>query len=92
MKFFRFRKPSVKTILGITKVEKKIKKDLGFYEITKITNAPENFKRKLLRKAGYYSEPLKILRNGLPKPAGGCLISLLFNYFFVLLVIYFLAK
>lgn len=76
MKFFRFRKPSLKTLLGITKMKRQVKKDLGIYEVTKITNAPENLKRRMLRKVGYYSTPMKLLRNGVPKPGGGCLVLL----------------
>lgn len=76
MKLFRYRKPSLKTLLGLTKAERKIKKDLGIYEVTKIINAPKNLKRRILNKAGYYSEPAKILRNGAPRP-GGCVVFLI---------------
>ncbi|MCK6605106.1 MAG: hypothetical protein L6Q59_09440 [Ignavibacteriaceae bacterium] len=76
MKLFRYRKPSLKTLLGLTKAERKIKKDLGIYEVTKIINAHKNLKRRILNKAGYYSEPAKILRNGSPRP-GGCLVVLI---------------
>lgn len=76
MKLFRYRKPSLKTLLGLTKAERKLKKDLGIYEVTKIINAPKNLKRRILNKAGYYSEPAKVLRNGVPRP-GGCMIIVL---------------
>lgn len=75
MKLFRYRKPSINTLLGITKAKREIKNDLGIYKITKIINYPTNLKRKVLRNVGYYSEPMKILRNGLRKP-GGCVIML----------------
>lgn len=81
MKLFRYRKPSLNTILGITKAKKQIKSDLGIYKVTKILNYPTNLKRRALRKLGYYSEPAEILRNGLPKPGGGCLVVLLFLSF-----------
>ena len=29
MKFFRYRRPSLKTLLGVTKANKRIKRDLG---------------------------------------------------------------
>jgi hypothetical protein len=74
---FRYRKPSINSLLGITQAKKKVKSELGIYNITKIINYPKNFQRKVLRKTGYYSEPIKILRNGLPKP-GGCSVSLVF--------------
>jgi len=58
----RYRKPSIKTLLGITKAKRKLKRDLGIYKVTKYTNAPKNMKTRLKRKAGYYSEPMKIFR------------------------------
>lgn len=58
----RYRKPSLKTLLGVTKAKRRLKKDLGIYEVTKITNAPANAKRRLKRSAGYESEPMKLAR------------------------------
>lgn len=51
----RYRKPSLKTVLGVTKAKKKIKKQLGVYKVTKHTNATKNAKRRALRAAGYES-------------------------------------
>ena len=42
--------------------QKKIKKDLGIYEVTKILHAPKNAKRRVKRAAGYESEGMKIFR------------------------------
>ena len=61
-RLFRYRRPSWKTALGITKAKKKVKKQLGITAIKKPFRAPSNFKRRVLRKAGYYSEPMKFLR------------------------------
>ncbi len=58
----RYRKPSLKTILGITKAKRKIKKDLGIYEVTKIINFSKNAKRKIKRSLGYESEIMKMFR------------------------------
>lgn len=58
----RYRKPSLKTMLGVTKAKRRLKKDLGFYSVTRITNAPGNAKRRLKRKLGYESEPMKLAR------------------------------
>ncbi len=58
----RYRKPSLKTALGVTKAKRKLKKDLGVYKVTKYTNASKNAKTRLKRKAGYYSEPMKLFR------------------------------
>lgn len=88
MKFIRYRKPSLSTLLGITKAKKNIKKELGIYKVTKVVNAPKNFERRIRRNIGYYSAPMKILRNGLPKPGGGCLITLFICFSLLLLNIY----
>ena len=58
----RYRKPSLKSLLGVTKAKRQLKKSLGVYEVTKYTNATKNVKTRLKRKAGYYSEPMKLLR------------------------------
>lgn len=86
MKLFRYRKPSINTLLGITKAKKEIKKDLGIYKITKILNYPNNFKRKVLRNAGYYSEPMKTIRNGIIKP-GGCVVSVIIIIQFMITIL-----
>jgi hypothetical protein len=88
MKLFHYRKPSLNTILGITKAKKQIKNDLGIYKVTRILNFPTNLKRRALRKVGYYSEPAKILRNGLPKPGGGCLVVFILYAILISLVTY----
>ena len=58
----RYRKPSIKTLLGVTAAKKKIKRDLGIYKVTKITNAPKNAKRRLKGSLGYESEGAKFVR------------------------------
>ena len=44
------KKPSLKRSLGITKTKKKIKRELGIYKVTKVTNAPKNLKRRTEKK------------------------------------------
>ena len=75
MKFFRYRKPSLKTVLGITKAKKRIKKDLGITALLKPFRWWTNEKRKIKRKVGYESDAGRVIRNGLPTP-GGCLLVL----------------
>ena len=58
----RYRKPSLKTLLGVTKAKRRLKRELGIYEITKHTNALKNAKRRVKRKAGLSSEPAKLVR------------------------------
>lgn len=76
MKFFRHRRPSLKTLLGVTKAKKKLKRDLGITAAMKPFRFWTNQKRRLKRKVGYESTPGRIARNGLPTP-GGCAVLLL---------------
>jgi hypothetical protein len=54
--------PSLKTALGITRAKRRTKSALGVYNITRITNAPSNAERRLKRRVGYYSTPMKLIR------------------------------
>jgi hypothetical protein len=73
MKFFRYRRPSLNTLLGITKTKKRLKKELGITDALKPFRAWTNAKRRFKRKIGYESDAGRLIRNGLPRP-GGCLI------------------
>jgi hypothetical protein len=79
MKFFRYRRPSWKTILGITAAKKRIKKDLGITALLKPFRGCGNEKRKIQRSVGYESDVGRMIRNGLPKP-GGCLVILVVGF------------
>ena len=61
MKLFRYRKPSVKTLLGITKVERKIKKATGISTIERLTK-PSRIEQTLKQKAGIYSPEMTVVR------------------------------
>ena len=58
----RYRKPSLKTLLGVTAAEKKLKRDIGYYKVTKVFNAPKNAQRRVKRVLGYESEGAKLFR------------------------------
>ncbi len=73
MKFFRYRRPSLKTLLGITKAKKRIKKDLGITALLKPVRWWPNQKRRIKRRVGYYSKTGRLVRDGLPRPKG-CLV------------------
>jgi hypothetical protein len=75
VKLFRYRKPSLKTLLGITKAKKRLKKELGITALMRPFRAWGNTKRRWKRKVGYESSAGRVLRNGLPRP-GGCLLAL----------------
>ena len=62
MKIPRYRKPSVKKILGVTKAKRQIKKATGISNVTRVVNAPTNIKQTAKRKVGYESEPAKVVR------------------------------
>ena len=73
MPSFRYRRPSLKTLLGITKAKRRVKKELGITEAMKPFRWWTNQKRRFKRRIGYESEPGRLIRNGLPRP-GGCLV------------------
>ena len=58
----RYRKPSLKTLLGMTAAKRRVKTNLGIYEVTKVLNTPKNAKRNLKRSLGYESGPMKFFR------------------------------
>ncbi len=60
--FPRYRRPSLKTALGVTKAKRRFKKATGIAKVERIINTPKNMKRRALRRVGYYSEPMKFLR------------------------------
>ena len=62
MRLFRYRRPSVKTVLGVTKAKKRLNRQLGITAVKRPFRAPGNMKRRVLRRAGYYSEPMKFIR------------------------------
>jgi hypothetical protein len=58
----RYRKPSVKTVLGVTKLKKRVKKALGINAVLAPFRAVNNYQRRMLRRAGYYNPEMKALR------------------------------
>ena len=62
MRFFRYRRPGMKTMLGVTRAEKRLNRQTGITAIRRPFRAPGNMKRRMLRHAGYYSEPMKFMR------------------------------
>jgi hypothetical protein len=73
MNFFRYRRPSLKALLGITKAKRRLTKELGITATLKPVRAWTNAKRRFKRKIGYESEAGRLIRDGLPRP-GGCLV------------------
>lgn len=75
MKLFRYRRPSWKTVLGVTRAKKRLKKELGITALLRPLRWWTNQKRRLKRRIGYESDAGRLIRHGLPRP-GGCLVSL----------------
>lgn len=61
-RLFRYRRPSLRTELGITRAKKRLNRQLGITAVRRPFRAPGNFKRRMLRRSGYYSEPMKLFR------------------------------
>ncbi len=53
MGFFRYRRPSAKTMLGITKAKNRFNKAVGITAIKNPFRASGNAKRRMLCKMGY---------------------------------------
>lgn len=83
MKFFRYRKPSMKTLFGVTKLKKRMKRDLGVTAAMRPFRAWGNLKRTFNRRIGYESEGGRLLRHGLRTP-GGCVLPVLLLVLIVL--------
>lgn len=58
----RYRRPSLSTLFGVTKAKRRAKKSLGIYKVTGVLNAPKNARRRIKRRLGYESEPMKLFR------------------------------
>lgn len=61
-RIIRYRRPSLKTALGVTRAKRRFRAATGYYAATRWMRAPGNFKRRTLRRAGYYSGPMKLFR------------------------------
>ena len=62
MKLFRYRKPSINTILGITKEKRRIKRALGISQVQAWTR-PSRIKQRAKYRLGLYSPAIRIIRN-----------------------------
>lgn len=76
MKIFRYRKPSIKTLTGLTKVKRSIKKATGISTVQGYTQL-SRIKQRVKGKMGLYSKPMRMGR-GL---ASGKLIGLIGDLF-----------
>ena len=62
MKLIRYRKPSINTILGITKAKRHLKRQLGISQVQAWTR-PSRVKQRIKYRAGWYSPQMRVARN-----------------------------
>jgi hypothetical protein len=60
--FPRFRRPSWKTLVGLTQAQRTLKRESGWYTLTKPFRTPYNVERGVKRRVGYYSFPMRLAR------------------------------
>lgn len=61
MKLFRYRKPSLNTLLGVTRVKREIRKATGISTIERFTR-PSRIKQSIKQKLGIYSPTMTTIR------------------------------
>jgi hypothetical protein len=61
MKLFRYRRPSMNTLLGITSAKRRIRRSLGISQIEGYTK-PSRIRQKLKREVGLYSPAARVVR------------------------------
>lgn len=74
MSEIRYRRTSIRTALGVTAEEKRIKRELGITALLRPFRWWGNEKRTLKRDVGYYSPEAKLARHVLPHSASKLLI------------------
>ncbi len=61
MKFLRFRQPSLSTLLGVTKVKRRVKRELGISQAQAWTK-PSRVKQRAKYRLGLYSPVMRVVR------------------------------
>ena len=61
MKMFRYRRPSINRILGITTMKRRIKKATGISTFQRYTR-PNRIKQTIKQKTKIYSPPMTVVR------------------------------
>lgn len=61
MKMFRYRAPSVRTVLGVTALKRKAKRELGVSQVQAWTK-PSRINQRAKRKIGLYSPAVRVIR------------------------------
>ena len=61
MKFMRYRKPSLNTLLGVTKAKRRVKRELGISQVQAWTK-PSRVKQRAKYRLGLYSPVMRTVR------------------------------
>ena len=61
MKLFRYRKPSMRQMLGVTKIKRQVKRELGISQVQGWTQ-PSRLKQKAKQRVGLYSPEVRAVR------------------------------
>jgi hypothetical protein len=61
VKLFRYRRPSLKTLLGVTRVKREVKRSLGISQVQGWTR-PSRLKQKAKYRVGLYSPAVRVVR------------------------------
>jgi hypothetical protein len=61
VKLFRYRRPSLNNILGITAAKRRIRRGLGISQVEAYTK-PSRVKQNVKREAGLYSPEVRVVR------------------------------
>jgi hypothetical protein len=56
MKLFRYRKPSLNTVLGVTRIKRRLRKATGISTFERYTK-PSRIKQNIKQKIGIYNNP-----------------------------------
>ena len=62
MKIFRYRKPSLRTMMGYTKYNRRLRRSLGISQIQAVTK-PSRIKQRYKYRLGLYSPVARVVRN-----------------------------
>lgn len=62
MKLFRYRRPSLRTLLGYTGAVRRVKHQLRISQVQRWTS-PSRIKQRAKQRIGYYSPAARIVRN-----------------------------
>jgi hypothetical protein len=62
MKLLRYRKPSMKTLIGYTSAKRRVKRSLGISQVQGWTR-PSRIKQRIKYRVGLYSPAARVVRN-----------------------------